>query len=366
MSKQFMFLYDKIMDKDNIYKAFKKVSLGKNKYKIDAIKFEQDETYNLNELRNSLKYKTYKHDGYTEFYVYEPKKRLIYAPSFKDKVVQIAVNNILKEIYFKCFIYDSYGSIDNKGTHKCVERISSFMRKAKWEYGVEAYIVKLDIKKFFYSIDREILKSLYRKKILCKNTLWLLDLIVDTANEIDDKGLPLGNALSQLSSNIYLNEVDQYIKHVLKVKYYVRYMDDMILIVESKDKAREIKKAIEIFLNQKLDLELNKDKSKIFPIAQGVNAIGFKIYATHRLLRNNSKRKIKRKVKAIPNLVFNKHKPKEKIEQIMNSWLGHAKFACSNNLIKKLILKRDYLQYKDEGFKLDIKRLKEEEGKKDD
>lgn len=360
MSKQFKNLYQKIIAEDNLYLAYKKVLLGKNKYSPDAIIFAQDETYDLKALRESLENKTYKHDGYTSFYVYEPKERLIYAPSFKDKVVQIATNNILKQIYFKTFIYDSYGSIDNKGTHKCVDRISSFMRKAKWMHGDEAYVVKLDIKKFFYTIDRDILKKLFRKKIKCKDTLWLLDLLVDTASEIDDKGLPLGNTLSQLSSNIYLNEVDQFAKHSLRLKFYVRYMDDMIIIVRNKEEARKAKEQIKTFISDKLSLELNSKKSKIFPISRGVNAIGFKIHPTHRLLRNASKKKIKRKVKAIPNLVNNKKVKPIKIEQILNSWLGHANNASSYNFIKSLVEKSEYIEMQDHKLKLITKNLGKE------
>lgn len=356
MPKTFNNLFEKIVDEDNLYKAYQKVLRGKNKYSIDAIKFAENETYNLRLLRDDLINKAYKHGGYSSFYVYEPKERLIYAPTFRDKIVQIAVNNVLKEIYFKSFIFDSYGSIDNKGTHKCVERISHFMRKAKWLYGDSAYILKLDIKKFFYSIDRDILKSLFRKKIKCKDTLWLLDLIVDTASKIDEKGLPLGNTLSQLSSNIYLNEIDQYVKRVLGIKFYIRYMDDMILIVKNKDTAKDLLKKLERFAKEKLNLNLNKNKSKIFPIEQGVNSIGFKIFITHRLLRDSCRKKIKRKIKAIPN-ILKKGVKAIKIEQILNSWLGHAMKGNSFNFINKLLNKYDYIEVVGTGLKLVERRL---------
>lgn len=352
LSKKFDNLFEKIIDEDNLYKAYKSVRRGSNKYHIEAIKFSNNETYNLKLLRDSLIHKTYKYSEYSKFYVYEPKERLIYAPSFIDKVVQIATNNILKEIYNKCFIFDSYGSIDNKGTHKCVEKISSNLRKAKYFYGDDACILKLDIKKFFYTIDRDILKNIYRKKIKCKDTLWLIDLIIDSADQIDKLGLPLGNTLSQLSANIYLNELDQYIKRVLRVKYYVRYMDDMILILKNKNEAKIIKSRLKIYLGSKLKMQLNENKSKIFPISQGVNAIGFKIYTTHRLLRNNSKKKIKRKCKAIPNLIINKHVKILKIEQILNSWLGHAKHGNNHNFINTLLSKNKFLALKKDCFKV--------------
>lgn len=352
MSKKFYNLFSKIVDEKNLCESYKSVRRGSNKYRVEAIEFSKNETYNLSKLRESLINKTYSYGEYSKFYVYEPKERLIYAPCFVDKIVQIAANTVLKEIYNNCFIYDSYGSIDNKGTHKCVDKISSNLRKGKYFYGDNAYILKLDIKKFFYSIDRDVLKRIYRKKIKCEDTLWLLDLIIDSSKQIDVLGLPLGNTLSQLSANVYLNELDQYIKRCLKVKFYVRYMDDMILVLESKERAKEVKAKINSFLSENLHMELNLKKSKIFPISQGVNSIGFKIFPTHRLLRNDSKKKIKWKCKAIPNLIKNKNVKTIKIEQILNSWLGHAKHGNNYNFIKTLLSKYDYLEFKNNCLKV--------------
>lgn len=352
MSKKFNNLFNEIVDEKNLYEAYKSVRRGSNKYHIEAIEFSKNETYNLNKLRESLINKTYAYSDYSKFYVYEPKERLIYAPCFVDKIVQIATNTVLKKIYNNCFIYDSYGSIDNKGTHKCVDKISSNLRKGKYLYGNNAYILKLDIKKFFYSIDRDVLKRIYRKKIKCKDTLWLLDLIIDSAEQIDKLGLPLGNTLSQLSANVYLNELDQYVKRKLKVKFYVRYMDDMILVLENKDKAKEIKGKINEFLSKNLHMELNLKKSKVFPLNQGVNSIGFKIYPTHRLLRNDSKKKIKKKCKSIPNLINNKNVKIIKVEQILNSWLGHAKHGNNYNFINSLLTKYDYLTFENNSLKV--------------
>lgn len=353
-------LFDKVVDMKNIYDAYKQVMKGNNKYCDDAIKFYRDETYNLHSLRNILIKNEYSFGNYTKFYVYEPKERLIYAPTFIDKVVQIALHNILKQIYFKCFIHDSYGSIDNKGTHKCVDRIQHFMRKAKWLWGNDAYIISLDIKKFFYSIDRNILKNIYKKKIGCKRTLDLLFNIIDSANQIDELGLPLGNTMSQLSSNVYMNELDQYAKRKLGLKFYVRYMDDIVVVVKNKEEAKKIKCMLEDFIENKLNLEINKDKTKIFPIKQGINTIGFKIYTTHRKLRNQTKKNIKRKTKKIKNSLEERRMSVIKAEQILNSWLGHSRHGSSYNFIQNLLNRHDYLAMTDKGFKINTNKLRME------
>lgn len=261
MSKKITNVFKEIVDFDNLYKAYKKALKGKNRYNKDSIEFQQNETENLLELQKSLINKTYKFDKYTKFYIYEPKERLIHAPSFKDKIVQLALNNVLKQYYNKTFIYDSYGSIDNKGTHKCVDKIQHNLRQAKWEYGDTAYIVKFDIKKFFYSIDRNILKEIYKKKIKDKETLELLFKIIDSSEQIDEKGLPLGNTISQLSANVYLNELDQYAKRTLRLKYYVRYMDDVIIVIKDKEYANRVKQKLIDFVKENLNIEANLNKT---------------------------------------------------------------------------------------------------------
>ncbi|MDY0235054.1 MAG: reverse transcriptase/maturase family protein [Gudongella sp.] len=321
-SKKHNDLFIKIIDKENIIKAYKKALKGKGKYNPEAMEFSLNESENINNLIRSLEDETYKFDGYIRFPVFEPKERIVDAPHFKDKIVQLAINNVLKEIYNPTFIFDSYACIDNKGTHKCVDRISHIIRKAQWEYGEDTYIVKLDVRKFFYSIDRDILKMLLAKKIKCEKSLRLVFKIIDSAGLIDSLGLPLGNTLSQICANIYLNELDNYCKRKLSIKYMIRYMDDSIIIARNKDEADRILKYINEFIESELHLKLNENKSKVFPLDQGVNAIGYKIHATHRLLRNNSKKKIKRKIKAMPKLIIDEKINIQKAEQILNSWLA--------------------------------------------
>lgn len=357
-------LIEQVVAKENIYDAYKKTLKGDGKYKKEAMLFSINETYNLMNLRQSLIDGSYKFDGYVEFYVYEPKKRLIHAPTYKDKIVQLAFNNVLKKIYNPTFIYDSYACIENKGTHKCVDRISYFMRKAKWEYDDNAYIIKMDIEKFFYTIDRGILKKIIKKKIRCEETLKIIFGIIDSANQIDYRGLPLGNTLSQLFANVYMNEIDQYAKRKLGIKYYVRYADDTIIIVKNKETAKKILNKLTKFYQEELNLKMSEDKTKIFPLAQGVNAIGFKIHPTHRLLRNDSKKKIKRKSKRFPNSIAEGRMTAEKAEQILNSWLGHAKHGNSYNFIQSLLKRNDYLYLNYKGvLKVDSDKTEAKEGK---
>lgn len=342
-------LFEKITDPDNFDQALRKALRGKNQYSWEAMAFMENETYNLEKLRRSVIDGTYKFSGYQRFTVYEPKERAIDAPHFQDKVVQLAISKVLKDIYQPCFIFDSYASIDGKGTHKCADRISHFLRKAKWQYGDGAYIIKLDIRKFFYSIDRERLKQIIRRKIKCSKTEWLIREIIDSADEIDKTGLPLGNTLSQLFANVYLNELDQLAKRKLSIKLYVRYMDDVIVIVPNKGKAKEVFIQLEAFIRDHLNLDLNINKSKIFPIRQGVNAIGFKTFTTHRLLRDRSKQTIKRKARTMRRAIKSGKMTVMKAEQILNSWHGHSTYANSHNFIEKLLAKHDYIYKTNKG-----------------
>lgn len=351
-------LFNRIVNINNLEKAYRLSRKGKNKFNKEAMIFSQNETYNLRKLQQELLTGNYEFGEYNKFYVYEPKERLIHAPQYKDKIVQLAINNVIKHIYQRCFIYDSYACIDNKGTHKAVDRVSYFMRKSNWQYGKDAFIIKLDIKKFFYSINREILKGIIPKRIHCKKTLELIFKIIDSADQISPVGLPLGNLLSQLFANVYMNEFDQYCKRKLSIKYYVRYADDVIAILPNKEKGLEILDLMKVFLKERLALETHDEKTRIFPIRQGVNAYGFKIHKTHRLLRNDSKRKIKQKTKRMRISLREGHMTKGKCEQILNSWHGHAMHGNSHNFIRRLIERRDYIYQDPKGrLRVDLNKV---------
>lgn len=335
------FLFNKIVDPDNVEYSYGRCMLGKTKYKKDAIMFDEDKTHNVDQLVRDIKNGTYTPSEYYEFEVYEPKRRIIHAPSFRDKLAQRMVYNVLKDIYSNVFIGDSFACIVGKGTHAASDTIHRYLRKAKWEYGDCAFIVKLDIQKFFYSIDRELAKTLYRKKINCKKALWLLDRIIDSAP--GETGLPLGNITSHTFANIVGNEIDQYCKRYLGIKYYVRYMDDICIILPSKIEARKVFLLCKRFIERHLNLKLNSNKSKLFPIQQGVNFVGFKTWSTHKLLRGKSKRKIKSRLHKIPALIKSGKITIEKAEQMINSWYGHARHGSHCNFLNAIYRKHDYL-----------------------
>lgn len=347
-------LISRITSTENMEKAYSRTQKGKAKYRREALMFSKDETSNLLKLQQEIRNGSYMPEPLFVFKVFEPKPRLIHAPHYRDKIVQIAVINVLKKVYQPRFIYHTYSCLDDKGTHKCVTAIYKMMRKAKWEYGTNAYIVKIDFRKFFYSIDRDILKRILLKRINCPEAYALICKIVNVSESMGDKGLPLGNATSQLFANILLNEVDQYAKRRLKIRHYVRYNDDIVIIANGKEKARSALSSIGSFADVHLNLQLNCDKSKIFPIEQGVNTVGFKIYSTHLLLRNDSKKKIKRKLSKFKRLLIEEKITPEKVEQILNSWLGHAKQCNYWNFLCKLLNKFDYIQYVNDALKVNL------------
>lgn len=347
-------LYEQILSDENIEYSYSRCMLGKSKYKRDAIMFDEDKSYNINRLIDSVRGKTYAPKDYNEFKVYEPKERVIHAPAFKDKLIQRMVYNVLKGQYKKIFISDSYACIDGKGTHAASKKTQQYLRKAGWEYGDKAFIVKMDISKFFYSIDRSLLKQLYRKKIKCADTLWLLDKIVDSAP--GDVGLPLGNITSHTFANIIGNKIDQYCKRYLGVKYYIRYMDDIFMVLRSRDRAKEILRKCKHYVESNLLLKLNASKTKLFPLKQGVNFVGFKTYKTHKLLRDRSKRKIKSRLRCFPGMIKSGYMGIEKAEQMLNSWHGHAKNGSSVNFINSIMGRYDYICKN--GNRLEISRSK--------
>jgi hypothetical protein len=269
--------------------------------------------------------------------VHDPKTRLVAALPFRDRVVHHAICNVIEPIFETRFIYDSYACRAGKGTHAGVKRVVDFLKCAQrlWP---KVYCLKCDISKYFPSINHNILKQVIRNKISCSKTLWLLDEIIDSSigsNEINPKGIPIGNLTSQLFANVYLNELDHYVKEDLRTMYYVRYMDDFIILGGSKKQLWAVLEVIRDFLEAFLDLQLNS-KTAIFPITQGINFLGYRIWPTHRLLRKSSIRRIKRKLKAFKRKYQNGQIKLEKVNATIQSWIGHANHANSYRFKEKL------------------------------
>lgn len=357
-STQLSNLFNQIFTYDNLEIAYKQALKEGGRFTTEAIKFQRNETVNLTNLLNSLHDGSYEFSGYMTFKVFEPKVRMINAPYFRDKIVQLCLHNELKYIFVPSFIPESFACIDGRGTHKAVDQVQRNLRQAYWKWGDEAYICKADVRKFFYSIDRDILKELYRRKIKDKDVLEVMDTITDSADSISVKGVPLGNTMSQLYANIYLNQFDNYAKRYLGIKYYVRYMDDIIMILPNKKEAVKAKEQFIYYLDTYLQLEHNVQKTQVFPINQGVNAYGYKVHRTHRLLRNDSKKKLKRKIKKIPKLIAENRLTEDRANLMLGSWTGHAQHANSFNFIHGLLRKHSYLQYDGNILSIDEEEIK--------
>lgn len=367
MAKRFKYddLYDEIIAYDNLKTAFYQVTKGKKKQNIDAISFYMMLELNLVKLWRDLKTGKYRVSPYTYHVVYEPKERGIWAPAFRDKIVHTAIHNIMKRIHKKIFVNYSYACIDEKGHQRAAQRLQKNMRIAEREFE-DPWVVSIDVSKFFYTIDHLVAKSVYRKIISCRKTLWLQDLFIDSSPAPDWSmfegldvnprgsikiGIPLGCTTSQDTANLVLNEVDQYVMRFLGHRYYVRYMDDMNIIVDGKEGAQLLKKQMCSFLRERLNLVENPKKSQIFPLAQGVNAYGFKIWTTHMKVRDDSKRRMKRRIKAMDSKLQEGKMTVEEVQQPVSSWMGHARHSNSYNLCKKIFAPYPYIKIEgDERF----------------
>lgn len=295
-------LFGRTFSKDNLYLAYLDARRGKRK-KRACFEFESNLGSNLAAIHKEIHNDAYRPKPYFKFIIYEPKKRFICAPAFRDVVVQHAIYRIIYGIFNRTFISTSFACRVGYGTHKA----SNYTQKALRAYDENSYTLKLDIRKFFYSINRGILRTLIERKIKDKR---LVDIMMLFAKTDDLLGIPIGNLLSQIYALIYLNPLDHFVKRFLKVKYYVRYVDDFILFGLTRDTCLEYRRFIIKFLHDKLQLELSK--STIQKIKCGVNFVGYRTRQSNRIIRKYSLFKFKRMIK------------KEKQESII-SLLGHAK-----------------------------------------
>ncbi len=336
MPKKIKNCFYKNLTFEKLLQAHKRAKAHKT-YKNEVIKFEMNLENNLINLLNNIKNHKYHLGNYYNFKVYEPKERLIKALPYVDRIVhQWYIEEFIKPNIVPKFIDTTFACLIDKGTHKAVSSVQQQMRNFKRNNG-DFWVLKCDIRKFFYSIDPYILVEIMKKYISDKELLNFTKLLIFDGRRPEDKvGIPIGNYTSQFFANIYLNELDQFVKRKLKVKYYTRYMDDFILLLPTKQECIKRKSQIEDFLTNTLHLALN-DKSKYYPYKMGVNFCGYRIYTTHRLLRLSSKKKIKRSIKKWNKLYLQNKLDVKYVMQCINSWLGHASHCNSYKLQNKVI-----------------------------
>lgn len=285
---------------ENLLSTWERFVRGK-RHKRDVIQFEAGLADNLMELYKLLQSRTYEHSGYSAFNISDPKPRNIHKAVVRDRVLH---HLIYKELYWyfdERFIFDSYSCRRHKGTHKALDRFTDFSYKVSKNHTRTCYVLKCDIKKFFASIDHEVLKKILERHIADEEMRWLLDQILKSFHTTHpDVGLPLGNLTSQLLVNIYMHEFDMYVKQELRVKYYIRYADDFAILSDDKKYLENLLPKFHEFLNGKLKLTLHEHKVYIKTIASGVDFLGWVHFPHHRQIRTTTKQKLVRRLKGYP------------------------------------------------------------------
>lgn len=344
-------VFEQVADYDNLYRAYLNARLYK-RYRYEVLNFSANLEDNLVKLQKSMIDGTYTLGKYREFYIYEPKKRLIMAQPFKDRVVQWAIYQVLNPEFVRGYITDSYACIEGRGTHSAVKRLHYWLRQVG-KRPDKYYYLKLDISKYFYRIDHDVLLSILRRKIRDEDMINLLEKIVNSgdtnfglpsgkspgdvkrSDRLADKGMPVGNLSSQMFANVYLNELDQYCKRTLRIHFYVRYADDIIILHKDKAQLQEWKRLIDDFLKEKLQLDLN-EKTCIRPITLGIDFCGYKLWNTHIKLRKTTALKMKRKLKKLQKDYAAGEITMEEAKQTISSYMGILKH-CDSYSLKKTI-----------------------------
>lgn len=322
-----------------MYQSYLQARKGK-RGKPGTIRFEINALESISYLIYWLNRRKYNMGNYLTFKVFEPKERIIMALPFSDKVVQqYLCDYILEPAMERHFIYDTYACRKKKGVHAGLNRLEYFMKRHYNRYGYDGWILKCDIKSFFYSIDHDVLKEmLFRLLNDHKGVHWIFEIIIDSTS---NPGIPLGNQTSQWFANFYLSELDHFIKEKLRVKHYIRCADDFVLVHNDKNYLRYCLVEIQKYVEDKLKLQLNQ-KTHIFPLHNGVDFLGFHMYLTKtgkvvRKIRRNSKTKMRRKIKKFNTMLDEGKISKSAIDRSFQSWLNHASHGNCFHLTTKMI-----------------------------
>ncbi len=294
MGIQFIHTYENIISVENLLAAWGEFLKGKRS-KSDVQEFQYFLSDHVLRLHAELRDKTYCHGGYKAFNISDPKPRNIHKASVRDRLLHHAIYRILYPFFDRLFISDSYSCREGKGTHKALDRFRAFGYKVSQNHTRTCWVLKCDIRKFFASIDQEILMRILKKHIFDEDIFWLLGRVIGSfASAAPSKGLPLGNLTSQLFVNIYMNEFDQFMKHTLKARYYIRYADDFVLLSRNKTELEQRLLQMEHFLSDHLKLNMHPDKVFIKTFASGVDFLGWVHFSDHRVLRTATKKRMLR------------------------------------------------------------------------
>lgn len=332
--KTYNYLFEQIYQFENLYKAYLRARRGKRNRK-EVLCFEKDLEGELIQLQNELIWDQYHTGLYHTFNIFEPKTRLVAALPFRDRVVQHALINVLEPIWESRFIYHSYACRHGKGMHLGANCAQQWLREVKATHG-HVYCLKADIAKYFPSINHETLIEILRYRISCKRTLKLCTDIIDSWHP----GLPIGNLTSQLWANIYLHELDMFVKQHIGIHRYIRYMDDFLIIHHDKSYLHSLRRIIEAWLMENLSLRLN-NKTQVFPVGinkgRALDFLGYRMWTTHRRLRKDSVKRMQKRLNKLQRQYKDGLISLTDIKNRINSWLAHANHADSYKVISKLL-----------------------------
>jgi len=306
---------------------------------LTIIEFEKDLERNLLDLRFELLSLTYKPIPLVTFVLRDPKTRVISKSDFRDRVVHHALINIIGSAFQKSFIYDSCANQIGKGTTFALKRFEAFSRKVTNNGRFHAFCLKADIRKYFEEVNRDILIKIIKGKVSDNNVLWLIRQILNNAPARSggerQKGMPIGNYTSQFFANVYLSKLDYFVKHRLRAKYYVRYVDDFIILDMSKRRLDMLKEQIDSFLKSELRLILHPQKSRIIPLSRGIDFVGFRNFNRFKLLRKRNIRGMRRKIDLYRKGLMDFTSLKESYQ----GWQAYARWGNTHNLRNRIKMK---------------------------
>jgi retron-type reverse transcriptase len=337
-------LWNALTSFSNLVRAAEKASRGKTRL-ANVARFHYDLEAQICRLQDELRDQTYQPGAYRTFQIFEPKPRIISAAPYRDRVVHHALCSLLEFVFEPTFISDSYACRRGKGTHAALDRFTEFARGNR-------YVLKCDVRKFFPSVDHEILKSLIARKIKDRDVLWLADRIIDHSNEQepviewfagDDlltpserrRGLPIGNQTSQFFANVYLNPFDHFVKETLRARGYIRYVDDFVVFSDDKEWLADVRERCREFLGT-LRLRLHPNKSVISRVADGTRFLGFRVFPERRRLVRENVVRMKRRLRRMAEWYADGSIGAEQIRQRLMSWIGHAQHADTYRLRARL------------------------------
>jgi retron-type reverse transcriptase len=338
-------LYDKLCSFENLYLAYRKARKGKG-HKPYVADFEFNLESKLFQLKHELESMTYQPHSLRQFVIRDPKTRLISASHFRDRIVHHALCNVIEPIFNSIFISDSYANRKTKGTLAAVLKFDDYKRsvsgngkkliQATNNNQVHGYVLKADIRHYFDSVDHEVLIQIIGRKIKDDRVLWLVKKILDNhLSEISGNGMPLGNMTSQFFANIYLNELDYFVKHKLKARYYIRYVDDFVILDSSKKRIEFYKAEINKFLKS-VKLELHPEKSKILPLHAGINFLGYRIFYKYKLLKKSNLRIILHRIEYLVELCEDGVITRNDIFASLEGWNAYAIHANTYKIRKEM------------------------------